>query len=438
MFLVPCSNVYAKCLLKDDPVNPCRYPSGDEWCNKYGGGNIYAYNDKCLKGYTADKHEKISAPPPATESVNKNIRENTATLIAPAPEDTIEDVLAQSVRTANENNLSNNQQAKYNEGVKSPEGPVKGTNAGVKLLEGPKETNAGVKLSEGPKKTGKDDRFATAIIIIIAGIILIIYFGHWAVVFSLLGLIAWLVIMHGDMLLSIAIYSAVIALTLYTIRKITIHLGIKRENKVVDEAIEKYIQLLATKRGQLSFRDYYGDIDTRQWEKEKEKFIGEKLPPSLTLLKDGAQYSKLKDKIDKKIDQFTGSESFLKYVNPKPRVIFNNLTPREYELRCAEELENYGWLAHVTPATRDQGADVIARMNDHKVVLQCKYLASTVPNKAVQEVYAARDYNNANFGAVVSNAQYSDSARQLASKLKIGLLHHDDLKRLHEIILEHN
>jgi restriction system protein len=107
-----------------------------------------------------------------------------------------------------------------------------------------------------------------------------------------------------------------------------------------------------------------------------------------------------------------------------------DMTPRQFESRCAEYLNLKGWKAFTTPATGDQGADVVAKKSGKSVVIQCKKYRSKVGNKAVQEVYAARHFYSAQLAVVVSNQQYTKSAKALAERKGVLLLHFTDLAKL--------
>lgn len=50
----------------------------------------------------------------------------------------------------------------------------------------------------------------------------------------------------------------------------------------------------------------------------------------------------------------------------------DDMTPTEFEERCAEAMRLAGWSAQKTKASGDQGVDVIAERNGISVVLQCK------------------------------------------------------------------
>jgi len=81
----------------------------------------------------------------------------------------------------------------------------------------------------------------------------------------------------------------------------------------------------------------------------------------------------------------------------------------------------------VTPKTGDQGADIVIKYDEMTGVVQCKLYSQPVGNAAVQEVIAAREYYQAAIAIVVSNANYTASARQLAGIANVALLHHDDI-----------
>ncbi|MGV7032179.1 restriction endonuclease [Methylobacterium symbioticum] len=103
-----------------------------------------------------------------------------------------------------------------------------------------------------------------------------------------------------------------------------------------------------------------------------------------------------------------------------------------YERFCLARLRAAGWRVHPTPASGDQGADIVASRGGSRLVLQCKRYGKPVGNAAVQEAAAARNYWEADAAAVVSNAGFTPAARKLAAATAVLLLHHDDLDDLHE------
>jgi len=86
-----------------------------------------------------------------------------------------------------------------------------------------------------------------------------------------------------------------------------------------------------------------------------------------------------------------------------------------------------GWRSKTTKASGDQGADIVATKDGITVVCQCKRYSKSVGNKAVQEAFAAKTFYNAQKGAVITNAGYTKSARELAEKTAVELFHFSDL-----------
>lgn len=58
--------------------------------------------------------------------------------------------------------------------------------------------------------------------------------------------------------------------------------------------------------------------------------------------------------------------------------------------------------------------------------------SNPVGNKAVQEIYTAKQHYGANNAIVVTNNTFTKSAKQLAKSTKVDLLHHEDLYYLSE------
>ena len=108
----------------------------------------------------------------------------------------------------------------------------------------------------------------------------------------------------------------------------------------------------------------------------------------------------------------------------------------DYELFCKRLLETAGWSVLTTPATGDQGADLIATKSNVRVIFQCKYYGQPVGNKAVQEAYAAKAHQKADFAIVVTNAKYTTSAEQLAQSSGVFLIHHKQIPTLQELLGE--
>ena len=59
---------------------------------------------------------------------------------------------------------------------------------------------------------------------------------------------------------------------------------------------------------------------------------------------------------------------------------------------AGEYFKEAGWNVEQTQASNDQGVDLIARIEDLKVCVQCKRYSNPVGNKAVQEVVLAKPF----------------------------------------------
>lgn len=90
----------------------------------------------------------------------------------------------------------------------------------------------------------------------------------------------------------------------------------------------------------------------------------------------------------------------------------------------------WGYKVQTTPATGDQGADLILQTNSQKIAVQAKGYGKTVSNKAVQEVYTSLNYYGANEGWVITNNYFTPGARKLATSNGVKLFDRDDLINL--------
>jgi hypothetical protein len=205
------------------------------------------------------------------------------------------------------------------------------------------------------------------------------------------------------------------------------HNGVKKK---LSGALEKHMEALTTRRAQLVYRDAYGNSQTKRWHAEIDHFLANVLVPHLSSREKLALASR-RDKIVTHIEQavIEGSSE-----SPPLQNFSESMTPSQYEAYCAEEMKRHGWDAAVTRGSRDQGVDVVATKAGVRVVLQCKLYSQPVGNKAVQEVVAARNYERARFGIVVSNNSYTAPAQALASANGVHLLHHRELAGLEALL----
>lgn len=106
------------------------------------------------------------------------------------------------------------------------------------------------------------------------------------------------------------------------------------------------------------------------------------------------------------------------------------MTGIEFELYLAHLFQGLGYSVELTPASRDYGADLILYSDERKTVVQAKCYSLPVTNKAVQEVYSAKDFYEADEAWVVTNARYTPHAVNTASKLRVTLIGREDLINL--------
>jgi len=104
----------------------------------------------------------------------------------------------------------------------------------------------------------------------------------------------------------------------------------------------------------------------------------------------------------------------------------------EFEHWVAESFRKFGWQARVTQGSGDQGVDVVAEINGVSVGIQCKRYSGSVGNKAIQEAYSGMKHFGLDKAAVLTNANYTKSAKELAASTGVLLLSPEDIPTLSE------
>ncbi|WP_225047641.1 restriction endonuclease [Lacticaseibacillus kribbianus] len=103
----------------------------------------------------------------------------------------------------------------------------------------------------------------------------------------------------------------------------------------------------------------------------------------------------------------------------------------EFEHFCAYLLRRNGYKhIQVTQLAGDQGIDVIAKKDKKSIGFQCKRYTGFVGNKAVQEVWTGHNFYKLDEAAVITNSEFSDSAKELADDLGVKLIDRPRLRRL--------
>lgn len=103
----------------------------------------------------------------------------------------------------------------------------------------------------------------------------------------------------------------------------------------------------------------------------------------------------------------------------------------DFEYYCANLLRYNGYEdVEVTKGSGDFGVDILMSKGEVTYAVQCKCYDKPIGVKAVQEVYAGKDYYERMVGIVMTNQYFTQPARELASRLRVILWDRDRLKSL--------
>lgn len=96
----------------------------------------------------------------------------------------------------------------------------------------------------------------------------------------------------------------------------------------------------------------------------------------------------------------------------------------QFEVYLKTLFKELGYKTKVTKGTSDFGADLILEKNGKKTVVQAKRYKykSNVSLEAIQQVYTAIPYYKANKACVITNSQYTKSAKVLAHACNVELI----------------
>ncbi|MCR4866195.1 MAG: restriction endonuclease [Lachnospiraceae bacterium] len=98
----------------------------------------------------------------------------------------------------------------------------------------------------------------------------------------------------------------------------------------------------------------------------------------------------------------------------------------DFEYYCAELLEGMGFVeVEVTKGSGDFGADILAEKDGISYAVQCKCYDKPIGVRAVEEIYAGRDYYDRMVGVVMTNQYFTQPAVDMAKKLNILLWDRD-------------
>ncbi len=113
-----------------------------------------------------------------------------------------------------------------------------------------------------------------------------------------------------------------------------------------------------------------------------------------------------------------------------------HLSGIDYEHFVASCFEKAGAACQVTRGSGDHGLDILVDYRGCRLAVQCKHYQGKVGNKAIQEVFAAKQFYDCLLAMVVSNSEFTPHARQAAQKLDVYLYHHDEIAAFIQILDE--
>lgn len=244
-------------------------------------------------------------------------------------------------------------------------------------------------------------------------------------------------------------------------KDVNLHLSIFKHECIVSVVIQEVVQdklstnlnVLSRKRNMLVYKDDYGDYHFDRWFAELQKYCEQKftyginnwlynpkntnqfldkVPYDFTSLEDGFLTTQIlydaQDWIEEKIDEYDASNSASSEYS-------EDMSGHEYEYFVADCFDQLGFTTQVTKGSGDHGVDVLVEYDDTKIAVQCKHYNSPVGNKAVQEVYSAKDIFDCALAVVVTNNTFTPAAREAAEKLGVYLLHHDDIPDFYSLLV---
>jgi len=211
----------------------------------------------------------------------------------------------------------------------------------------------------------------------------------------------------------------------------------RRIDRRAGKKIRNHGAMLARLRGNCWDPNAPGKIDAAKWTRAQDEFIDEVLLDGVkpVLREAMKRRARLIGGWRRRIDAAVNEQDHARASAGHGVDFRPGMDGFEYEAYCARVLTEAGWKVWNKGDTGDQGVDLVAQRGDTVVAIQCKRYRGSVGNAAVQEIYAGRLTVGAEArAAVVTNAHYTRSAKELAAATHVLLLHHDELPQLAEIV----
>lgn len=199
---------------------------------------------------------------------------------------------------------------------------------------------------------------------------------------------------------------------------------LEREANDLTDLISKHFSALCRNLDRAVVKNDYGAIRIDKRELEIEDFLSSVSFNPVTMRKRGTLYPFFYE--------------WIRILSEKERMNGFDSTsfPQgglEFEFWVAESLQKFGWETKLTTGSGDQGVDIIASRDGVKLAIQCKRYQGKIGNKAVQEIVAGSKYHDARFALVITNSEYTSSAKSLAKVHGVHLLHVNDIPNIKSI-----
>lgn len=101
---------------------------------------------------------------------------------------------------------------------------------------------------------------------------------------------------------------------------------------------------------------------------------------------------------------------------------WRRLSGWEFETRLANHFGTFGWTAHATRGSGDEGVDIVLVSSRRRVIVQCKAHAKTVAPAPVRELLGALHHHKADEAWLVCLTGFSPGAQAFAQGKPIRLL----------------
>lgn len=108
----------------------------------------------------------------------------------------------------------------------------------------------------------------------------------------------------------------------------------------------------------------------------------------------------------------------------------DQMTGEQFEFLLANLFTKMGYTVRTTPTTGDYGADLLLFSNASVIVVQAKRYTANVGVSAVQEIVSAKPVYSASQAMVVSTAEFTKAAQNLAMANNVRLVGRSELANL--------